>query len=175
MKEYVDLYDNFRKKTGDIIERRDIVPRGFYRLIIHVLIFDKKGRLLIQKRTKSKRSWANLWDLTVSGAVSSGESSQIAASRELYEELGIKYDFSNAYPNISINTGFRIDDVYIIKNKNIDLKKLRLQEEEVADAKFVSRKELLKIIDEKEFVPYQKDYINLLFHLRDNSNLFTNN
>ena len=164
MKEYVDLYDNFRNKTGDIIERRDIVPRGLYRLIIHVLIFDRKGRLLIQKRSKIKKSWPNLWDLTVSGA----------ASRELFEELGIKYDFSKSYPNISVNTGFRIDDVFIISNKNIDLNKLKLQKEEVSDAKFVSLNELIKIIDEKEFVPYQKDYINLLFYLRNNSNLFVN-
>lgn len=174
MKEYVDLYDNFRNKTGKVIERRDIVPKGLFRLIIHVLIFDKKGRLLIQKRTKSKRSWPNKWDLTVSGAVSSGETSQTSASRELFEELGIKYDFSNSYPNISINTGFRIDDVYIIKNKDINLKKLKLQEEEVSDAKFVNLKQLLEIIDKGEFVPYQKDYINLLFYLRDNTNLFEN-
>ncbi len=175
MKEFVDLYDNFRKKTGDIIERRGIVPRGFYRLIIHVLIFDKKGRLLIQKRSSEKTSWPNLWDLTVSGAVSSGETSQTSASRELFEELGIKYDFSKAYPKISINSGFRIDDVYIINNKNIDISKLKLQKEEVSDVKFVSKEQLLDIIDEKKFVPYQKDYINLLFYLKDNSNLFTNN
>lgn len=175
MKEFVDLYDNFRKKTGDIIERRDIVPRGFYRLIIHVLIFDKKGRLLIQKRSSEKTSWPNLWDLTVSGAVSSGETSQTSSSRELFEELGIKYDFSKAYPKISINSGFRIDDVYIINNKNIDISKLKLQKEEVSDVKFVSKEQLLDIIDEKKFVPYQKDYINLLFYLKDNSNLFTNN
>ena len=65
MKEYVDLYDNFRNKTGKVIERRDIVPRGLYRLIIHVLIFDKKGRLLIQKITKSNLSWAVFWVFTV--------------------------------------------------------------------------------------------------------------
>ncbi|MFR4764008.1 MAG: DNA mismatch repair protein MutT, partial [Anaerococcus obesiensis] len=102
------------------------------------------------------------------------ESSQSASSRELFEELGIKYDFSKSYPNISVNTGFRIDDVFIISNKNIDLNKLKLQKEEVSDAKFVSLNELIKIIDEKEFVPYQKDYINLLFYLRNNSNLFVN-
>lgn len=174
MKEYVDLYDNFRNKTGKVIERRDIVPRGLYRLIIHVLIFDKKGRLLIQKRTKTKRSWPDLWDFTVSGAVSSGESSQLAAKRELFEELGIKYDFSKYYPNISINTGFRIDDIYIVNNKNIDLNNLKLQKEEVSDAKFVSLDELLELIDKDQFVPYQKDYINLLFYLRDNKNLFVN-
>lgn len=174
MKEYVDLYDNYRNKTGDIIERKDIVPKGLYRLIIHVLIFDRNDRLLIQKRTKTKRSWPNLWDLTVSGAVSSGETSQKAASRELLEELGISYDFSKECPNISIKSSFRIDDVFIINNKNLDVNKLRLQKEEVCDAKFVSLNELLDLIDNKEFVPYQKDYINLLFYLRDNSNLFIN-
>ncbi|MFR2716246.1 MAG: hypothetical protein ACLTA5_02240 [Anaerococcus obesiensis] len=49
MKEYVDLYDNFRNKTREIIERRDIVPE-FYRLIIHVLIFDRKGKNFDSKK-----------------------------------------------------------------------------------------------------------------------------
>ncbi|MDU3153813.1 MAG: DNA mismatch repair protein MutT, partial [Anaerococcus hydrogenalis] len=69
---------------------------------------------------------------------------------------------------------FRIDDIYIVNNKNIDLNKLKLQEEEVSDAKFVSLDELLELIDKDQFVPYQKDYINLLFYLRDNKNLFAN-
>ncbi|MDY3005976.1 NUDIX domain-containing protein [Anaerococcus porci] len=172
MIEYVDLYDNFRNKTGDIIERRQRVPNGLYRLIIHVCIFDTKGKMLIQQRTSNKSSWANMWDLTISGAVSSGETSQIAANRELFEELGIEYDFSKDYPNLSVKTKFRIDDIFIINNMKLGLDSLILQKEEVKDASFKTLDEILSLIDKKEFVPYQKDYIKLLFYLKDNNNLF---
>lgn len=172
MTEYVDLYDNFRKKTGDIIKRRDRVPKGLYRLIVHVCIFDENSRMLIQKRTPNKRSWANLWDLTISGAVSSGETSQLAAHRELLEELGVRHDFSKAYPDISLKTTYRIDDVYIINKSDVKLKDLSLQEEEVQDADFKSLDQILDLIDKGKFVPYQKDYIRLLFYLKDNDNLF---
>lgn len=172
MKEYVDLYDNYRNKTGDIIERRQRVPKGLYRLIIHVCIFDTKGRMLIQKRTPNKKSWANMWDLSISGAVSSGESSQLSAKRELGEELGIDHDFSKDYPNLSVKTSYRIDDIFIINNMDIDLSKLSLQKEEVSDVSYKNLDEILDLIDKKEFVPYQKDYIKLLFYLKDNDNLF---
>lgn len=172
MTEYVDLYDNFRNKTGDIIERRQRVPKGLYRLIIHVCIFDTKGRMLIQQRTENKNSWANMWDLTISGAVSSGETSQLAAKRELFEELGIKHDFSKDYPNISVKTSYRIDDIFIINNMDVKLSDLKLQKEEVKDTSFNSLDEILELIDKKKFVPYQKDYIKLLFYLKDNNNLF---
>lgn len=172
MKEYVDLYDNFRNRTGEIIERKKKVPSGLFRLIVHVCIFDSRARLLIQKRTKNKKTWPNLWDLTISGAVSSGETSQDAAKRELFEELGIERDFSKEYPNISIKTTSRIDDVYILNKKNIKIDTIKLQKDEVQDVAYKSLNGVIRLINENKFVPYQIDYIKLLFYLKDNSDLF---
>lgn len=173
MTEYVDLYDNFRRKTNNIIKRRDKVPEGLYRLIIHVCLFNEKDQMLIQKRQKDKRSRPNKWDLSVSGAVSAGENSQQSAQRELEEELGIKYSFENLYPDISIKTKFRIDDIFLIDNYPIDLKKLSIQEEEVADVDLKNMEEILEMIDKGDFISYNKDYIKLLFYLRKNTSLFT--
>jgi 8-oxo-dGTP pyrophosphatase MutT (NUDIX family) len=48
-----------------------------------VLVFDREGRLLLQRRTDSG-DWG-----TIGGALEPGESLEEAAARELYEEAGL--------------------------------------------------------------------------------------
>src|SRR5260370_34170807 len=57
---------------------------------IAVLIFDKKGKLLIQKRTLTKDTSPGYWSDSVGGHVAYGEEYLPVAVRETQEELGIK-------------------------------------------------------------------------------------
>jgi isopentenyldiphosphate isomerase len=57
--------------------------------VIHILVFDKKGRLLLQKRSMNKDVAPGKWDTSVGGHVNPGEDFLKAAKRELKEELGI--------------------------------------------------------------------------------------
>lgn len=57
--------------------------------VVHVLVFDKLGRLLLQKRSQSKDVAPGKWDTSVGGHVSPGEDIEDAARREMEEELGI--------------------------------------------------------------------------------------
>ena len=86
--ESFDLYDVGRNRTGKVLERGNKVPEGYYRLVVHVCIFDSEGRMLIQKRLPTKSGWSGMWDLTAGGSALAGDSSQQAASRELLEEVG---------------------------------------------------------------------------------------
>jgi len=52
-----------------------------------VLVFNKKGELLLQKRSQQKPLWANFWDGT-SSHPRKGESFVQAAERRLQEEMG---------------------------------------------------------------------------------------
>ena len=56
---------------------------------IHVLIFDRQGRLLLQKRSQQKDTNPGKWDTSVGGHVAPGEQPDVAARRETNEELGI--------------------------------------------------------------------------------------
>lgn len=56
---------------------------------ISVLVFNK-GSLLIQKRSKNKKTWPLVWSNTCCSHPRLGESFQKGAERRLFEEMGIK-------------------------------------------------------------------------------------
>jgi 16S rRNA (adenine1518-N6/adenine1519-N6)-dimethyltransferase len=56
---------------------------------VHVFVFNKRGDLLLQKRSLLKDMCPGLWDSSVSGHLDAGESYEAAAVRELEEEMGI--------------------------------------------------------------------------------------
>ncbi len=55
-----------------------------------VAVFDDHGRVLLQKRSKTKDLQPGLWALSVSGHVAKGQSYEEAASREIKEELRVE-------------------------------------------------------------------------------------
>lgn len=57
---------------------------------IGIVIFNSKGQILLQKRSKLKDLNPGLYTLSASGHVSKGQTYYQAAQRELQEELGIK-------------------------------------------------------------------------------------
>ena len=57
--------------------------------VVHVLVFNKKGELFLQKRSMDKDVAPGEWDTSVGGHVNSGETPEEALSREMEEELGI--------------------------------------------------------------------------------------
>ena len=160
-----NLYDEDRQITTNIIERGQKCPGKLCRLTVHVCIFNEKGEMLIQQRSKTKKSKPNMWDLTLGGCVQAGETSKQAVQRELLEELGVKYDFSDerAYFTINFDNGF--DDYYLIE-KNISLKKIKFIDEEVQNVKWASEKEILMMLGNGEFIEYYPSLISLLFEMR---------
>lgn len=161
--EIMDLYDYQRQKTGKTYIRGSAQPEGFFRLVVHVCIFNSKNQLLIQQRTLNKKM-PGLWDVTSAGAVSTGESSNQGAQRELFEELGIQIDFSNIRPSLTANFPQGFDDFYILHG-DINLEDIILQEEEVADARRENLEGVLSLIRSNKFVGYKENFIRFLFDL----------
>jgi 16S rRNA (adenine1518-N6/adenine1519-N6)-dimethyltransferase len=56
---------------------------------VHVFVFNKRGDLLLQKRSWLKDAHPGVWDSSVSGHLDAGEDYADAAVRELDEEMGI--------------------------------------------------------------------------------------
>jgi len=56
----------------------------------HVLVFNKRGDLLLQQRSRLKDVHPGLWDSSVAGHLDAGEDYPSAALRELDEEMGIR-------------------------------------------------------------------------------------
>ena len=56
----------------------------------YIFVFDRRGRLLVQRRTASKDLFPGFYDLAAGGVVAAGESYEACAVREAHEELGIR-------------------------------------------------------------------------------------
>ena len=170
--ELFDLYTAEREKTGKTMVRGEATPEGFYRLVVHVCIFDDNGRMLIQQRQPFKKGWSNLWDISVGGSAIAGDSSRSAAERETREELGLSIDLSDERPTLTINWENGFDDYYVIKNP-IDIESLTLQYEEVQTVKWADKEEIMVMIDDGRFIPYEKSLIELLFYRKDHRSSHT--
>lgn len=165
-----DLYTKDREKLNETMERGAAHPAGKYRLVVHMAIFNSRGQMLIQQRQSTKFGWPNLWDISASGSVISGETTCMAAERELGEELGLSISFANRRPALTVHFPDGLGDVFVIE-QDIDLSTIKLQEEEVQAVRWAEEAEILCMIDEDTFIPYQPNFISLLFYLRNHATL----
>jgi isopentenyldiphosphate isomerase len=161
-----DIYDIERNKTNRTMVRGSDFNKGDYHMVVHICIFNSKNEMLIQQRQPFKEGWSNMWDITVGGSAIEGDTSQMAAERELMEELGAKINLHNIRPHLTINFNNGFDDVYLIQ-KDIDIADLTLQYEEVQCVKWASKEEIFSMIDSGEFIPYYKSLIQLFFDIKN--------
>jgi len=75
------------RKTRGEVHAQKLMHRA-----VHVFVHDKKGQLLLQKRSMFKDVHPGTWDSSVAGHVDAGEDYLTAAIRELDEEMGIRVD-----------------------------------------------------------------------------------
>ena len=158
-----DLYTASRETTGLTHRRGDPMLPGEYRLAVHVIIFNSKNQLLIQKRQPWKKGWPNLWDLSVGGSATAGENSHMAAERETFEELGLEISLEGIRSHFTVNFEDGFDDYYFIQ-QDVDLESLHLQEDEVQDVAWVNEEEMLSLVERGEFIPYY--FLDKLFEIR---------
>lgn len=99
----IDIYDN---EIMDIVDENDCVIGQKTRLEVHTkkltnaravngFIVNSSNKLLILRRSPSKKAWPLSLDMSVSGAVAAGESYEQAFKREALEELNLNVDTFN--------------------------------------------------------------------------------
>jgi len=162
-----DVYNKYREKTGRTHERGITMEEGDYHLVVHVWIINDKGQFLIQKRQPWKTGYPNMWDCAAAGSAIQGDSSKEAAIRETKEELGIDLDINKAEILFTIKFSCGFDDIWFVR-QNVDINDLKLQYEEVADAKWVSENDIKQMIQQGEFIEYH--YLDSLLQMI-NSNM----
>ncbi len=69
--------------------RQEIHATGLRHRAVHILVFNDRGQLFLQKRSMLKDLNKGLWDTSAAGHVDAGETYDHCAPRELEEELGI--------------------------------------------------------------------------------------
>jgi isopentenyldiphosphate isomerase len=71
-------------RRGDAHHNPDLIHRS-----VQVLVFDRQGRLLLQRRSLTKDLFAGYYCASASGHVAAGDEYACAAKREVSEELGV--------------------------------------------------------------------------------------
>ncbi len=69
--------------------RREVHRLGLKHRAVHVLVFNARGEIFLQKRSMTKDREPGKWDSSSSGHVDSGEDYDACAVRELREEIGL--------------------------------------------------------------------------------------
>jgi len=87
--EIFDVVDERDEVIGQA-SRADVHRRGLKHRAVHVLVFNQRGELFLQKRSMAKDSCPGLWDSSASGHLDSGEVYDLCAVREVREELGLE-------------------------------------------------------------------------------------
>lgn len=168
--ELFDLYTEDREPTGKIIKRGEPIPDGSYHLVVHVCVFNSRGEMLIQRRQPFKEGWPGMWDVSVGGSAVAGENSKTAAERETLEEIGLTVSLGRPVLTIHYDEGF--DDFFTVI-RDCSTEELTLQPEEVCEAKWASKEEILAMIRDGSFIPYHEELIGLLFFMRGHRGTFT--
>ncbi len=81
---------------------------------VMVLLYNQQGKVFLQKRGYAKALFPGRWDISASGHVQAGESSEDAALRELQQKLGIQVDSLRLKQRLEAgpNTGWEFVSLY---------------------------------------------------------------
>ena len=153
--EYFDVLNECGDFTGEIKSREECHTKGLWHkaVVIFIVSSDNK-KVLLQQRSSTKKLWPNFWDITAGGHVLSEELGWEAALREAQEEIGIsinKNDIEFIGATTSENKKGEIINrhfnEYYIVHKDVDVKNIILQEEEVQDIKWLSKEEISERVE----------------------------
>jgi 16S rRNA (adenine1518-N6/adenine1519-N6)-dimethyltransferase len=86
-----EIFDvvNERDEVVGQNSRSEVHRLGLKHRAVHVLVFNSRGEVFLQKRSLRKDRQPGLWDSSASGHVDSGETYEACAVRELREEIGL--------------------------------------------------------------------------------------
>lgn len=85
--EVFDVVDDQDAVTGQAT-RAEVHRQGLKHRAVHVFAFNKRGELILQKRSHLKDTCPEKWDSSAAGHLDAGEAYAACAERELQEELG---------------------------------------------------------------------------------------
>lgn len=161
--ELFDVLDKDGNSLNYTKGRHEELVENEYALVTHLWVKNSNGDILTQQRSIEKKVDPGKWSITA-GFVSSGEDTIHTIARELKEELGISIELEELvlHKRMVPKAGARhnhIADVYIL-NKDIDLKTVVYQVEEVMDAMYRSEDEIKEMMANNDFMDFRTYYDN---------------
>lgn len=174
MPEMIDVLDENGVKTGHIATRDEVHREGLWHRCIVVAILNDKNEILLQQRAHNKEKNPDMWDISVAGHISAGQDSLSAAAREINEEVSVnlgryidisefRYMFcfrrEQNYGENYIDRQFF--DFFILRQPDLRIENIKMQESEVQDIKFCTISELRELIEKHKLVERPAEYAAL--------------
>lgn len=138
----------------DVVDERDQVIRQVPRSVVHaenllhravsIFVLHPDGRLLLQLRSDSKDQYPGCYTSSASGHVDAGEDYEMAAVRELKEELALEVpiEFLAKFP-AGPDTAYEFTSLYQVVTDERPVP----DPDEIADIAFLSLDEIASMID----------------------------
>lgn len=162
--ELVDVVDDHDRVVGHA-SRADMRRRNLLHRAVYLVLENGRGEIFVHRRTDTKDVYPGFYDVTVGGVVGAGESYEVAAERELAEEVGVQ--------DVAISPLFsvRFEDAstrllgraFLVRWDGA----VTLQEEEVAWGAFVPRAEAERVMRVERCCPDGADVLRRYLAHRD--------
>lgn len=145
MTELRDLYDINSNKTNKTYRKGDLIPKGYYPMVVMVVIRNSNGEFLMQKRVESK---GGNWGVT-GGHPKSGETPIEGIITEVKEELGLDFSKENFIEYDSGCDGKDCYKMYFV-TKDININDITIQQEELSEVRWFTMDELKGMVNSGE-------------------------
>lgn len=133
---------------------------GVYHKSVFIWFINSKGEVLVTKRNQNKKQYPGKWEMAVAGHVDDGETIVDTCLREIKEELGINVlkDEIQYLTEWIIDEEWELAQIYLVK-KDVDLKDITLEEDELDDVKWLNYNDFLDLLYSDKFCEYKnKEY-----------------
>jgi len=163
-KEYFDIIDSSGKIIGKSSREECHSDKSLAHRVVHVLVFNSKGELFLQKRSMNKDIQPGKWDTSVGGHLHFGETFEQAVCREMKEELGIIAPVKYLYDYWMYS---QVETEYVRTYMCIYDKTFNFDPDEIDEGRFWNREEIEKNIGKSIFTPnFEQEYEKYLQWLK---------
>ncbi len=149
--EYFDIINEKGEVVGKALRSECHGNPALVHRAAHVLVFNKKGKLLLQLRSKDKDIQPGKWDTSVGGHLGVGESYEQAALREMKEELGVDPPELEHLYDYPMRNEIESENIRSFMTRHEG--PFKPQAEEIDEIKFWSLEEIASSIDTGVFTP----------------------
>lgn len=169
--ELLDVLDENGIKTGKILSRDEIHKQGLWHRIIVVAIINENNEILLQQRADDKDKNPGMWDISVTGHLSAGQDSLMAATREISEEVSVSLGYSVNVKDFRFMFSYRKEekvnenhfdrqfyDFFILRQSGLNNENIKFQASEVQAIKFVTVSELNEMREQNLLVTRDECY-----------------
>lgn len=176
--ELLDVLNENGIKTGEVLPRSEVHKRGLWHRIIVIAIINEKNEILIQQRSHDKDKNPDMWDISVTGHLSTGQDSLTAATREISEEVSVSLGYSVEVKDFRFMFSYRKEekvndnhfdrqfyDFFILRQAGLNENNIKFQSSEVQAIKFVTINELNEMREKNLLVKRDECYNELAAYL----------